>query len=281
MINHLKEIYRELYLPQAIDSTTPTFEVTPIRDPYLYTDSNLYVDTFDSPNQSVKVKVSNVGGGRLNVQRIHIPRGFERWIKRAEGPQSATLTASSEPKEIELNVLLNELPNPSSVNLVKLTVRSNSRSNMFSEIFLRVSPLENQDTNLKLPEYLDFGEITVCKVSVADCREGGEARSAEFLLIGDFTLNPPTRLEITQKDESSFDAYIFTSKGKLYYKLDLRKPGVVMPRQEKSRIKIKPLRQVVSVPVLSQQIFSEHTITSDSDWLIVPSKNFYYWIRHN
>ena len=274
MINHLKDIYRELYLPQALDSTQPPFKVTPIKDPYLYTDPALYVDTFDSPNQSVKVKVSNVGGGWLNVRRIHIPRGFERWIEEAEGPQSATLTSNSEPKEIELNILLKELPEPSSVNVVKLTVYSNSRSNKFSEIFLRVSSPENQEATLTLPEYLDFGEITVCKVSVADCREDREVRSAEFLLFGDFALNPPTRLEITQKDESSFDAYIFTSKGKLYYKLDLRKPGVVMPRQENSGIKLNPLRQTVPVPILSQQIFSEQTVTSDSDWLIAPSKIF-------
>ena len=274
MINHLKDIYRELYLPQALDSTQPPFKVTPVKEPYLYTDSNLYVDTFDSPNQSVKVKVSNVGGGRLNVQRIHIPRGFERWIKRGEGPQSATLTASSEPKEIELNILLNELPNPSSVNLVKLTVRSNSKRKTFSEILLHVCPPENQSATLTLPEYLDFGEITVCKVSVADCREDGEVRSAEFLLIGEFTLNSPTRLEIAQNNGSSLDACVLTSTGEMHYRLDLQKPGVVMPRQKKSQIKLKPLRQVVSVPVLSQRISSEHTVTSDSDWLIAPSKIF-------
>ena len=274
MINHLKEIYRELYLPQALDSTTPPFKVTPINDPYLYTDANLYVDTFDSPNQSVKVKVSNVGGGRLNVERIRIPRGFERWIKRVEGSQSATLTSNSEPKEIELNILLKELPKPSSVNIVKLTALSNSKRKTFSEILLHVCPPENQSATLTLPEYLNFGDTTVCKVSVADCREDGEPQRAEFLLIGDFTLNPPTRLEMTQEDESSFNAHVVTSKGEMHYKLDLRKPGVVMPRQEKSRIKLKPLRQIVSVPVLSQRISSEHTVTSDSDWLIVPSKIF-------
>ena len=274
MINHLKEVHRELYLPQALDSAKPPFKVTPINDPYLYTDANLYVDTFDSPNQSVKVEVSNVGGGRLNVERIRIPRGFERWIKRVEGRQSATLTSNSEPKEIELNILLEELPKLSSMNVVKLTVLSNSRRKTFSEILLRVHPPENQSTNLTLPEYLNFGEITVCKVSVTDCHEDGEPRPSEFLLIGDFTLNPPTRLEITQKDESSFDAYIFTSKGELYYKLDLRKPGVVMPRQEKSVIKLKSFQQTVLLPIVSQCIFSEHAITSDSDWLIVQPKIF-------
>lgn len=274
MIDHLKDIYRELYLPQALDSTAPSFEVTPINDPYLYTDATLYVDTFDSPNQSVTVKVSNVGGGRLNMQRVHIPRGFERWIKKVEGPQSATLTASSEPKEIELNILLNELPNPSSVNLVKLTVRSNSQRKTFSEILLHVCPPENQSATLTLPEYLNFGEITVCKVLIADYREDAEASPVEFLLIGAFTLNPPTRLEIVQNDDSSFDACVLTSKDETHYRLDLRTPGVVMPRQESSGIRLNPLRQTVSVPVLSQRISSEHTVTSDSDWLIAPSKIF-------
>ena len=274
MINHLKEIHRELYLPQASDSAEPPFRITPINDPYLYTDANLYVDTFNSPSQSVKVEVSNVGGGRLNVERIRIPRGFERWIKRAERLQSATLTSNSEPIKIELKLFLKALPNPSSVNVVKLTALSNSRRKTFSEILLRVCPPENQSATLTLPEYLNFGDITVCKVSVADCREDGEPQRAEFLLIGDFTLNPPTRLEITQKDESSFDAYIFTSKGELYYKLDLRKPGVVMPRQEKSVIKLKSFQQTVLLPIVSQCIFSEHAITSDSDWLIVQPKIF-------
>jgi hypothetical protein len=160
------------------------------------------------------------------------------------------------------------------VNIVKLTALSNSKRKTFSEILLHVCPPENQSATLTLPEYLNFGDTTVCKVSVADCREDGEPQRTEFLLIGDFTLNPPTRLEMTQEDESSFNAYVVTSKGEMHYKLDLRKPGVVMPRQEKSRIKLKPLRQIVSVPVLSQRISSEHTVTSDSDWLIVPSKIF-------
>ena len=272
MINHLKEIHRELYLPQAPDSAKPPFKVTPINDPYLYTDANLYVDTFNSPNQSVKVEVSNVGGGRLNVERIRIPRGFERWIKRAERLQSATLTSNSEPIKIELKLFLKALPNPSSVNVVKLTVLSNSRRKTFSEILLRVHPLENQSTNLTLPKYLNFGEITVCKVSVADCREDAEAPPAEFLLIGDFTLNPPTRLEITQKDESSFDAKIFTPRGELSYELDLQKPGVVMSGERQERY-LQSLKQTVSIANVGQHRFSGQVITSDSEWwLVAPSE---------
>ena len=272
MINHLKAIHRKLSWPQALDSPEAQFRVTPINDPYLYTDANLYVDTFGNLNQSVKIKVSNVGGGRLSVERIRIPRGFERWIKRVKAPQSATLTSNSEPKEIELNILLKELPNPSSVNYVKLTALSNSKRKTFSEVLLGVCPPENQSANLTLPEYLNFGEITVYKVSVADCREDGEARSAEFLLIGDFTLNPPIRLEITQKDESSFDAKIFTPKGELSYELDLQKPGVVMSGERRERY-LQSLKQNVLIANVYQHRFSGQVITSDSEWwLVAPSE---------
>ena len=140
MINHLKEIHRELYLPQALDSAKPPFKVAPINEPYLYTEANLDVDRFDSPNQSVKVKVSNVGGGRLNVERIRIPRGFNKWIQRAERAKPVTLTSTSNPLEIELKLLLEALPKPSTVNFVKLTVLSNSTRKTFSEILLSVRP---------------------------------------------------------------------------------------------------------------------------------------------
>lgn len=272
MINHLKEIHRELYLPQVLYSTRPTFEVTPINDPYLYTDTNLSVDRFDSPNQSVKVKVSNVGGGRLNVERIRIPRGFNKWIQRAERAKPVTLTSTSDPLEIELKLLLEALPQPSSVNFVKLTVLSNSRRKTFSEILLSVRPPENQSAKLTLPEYLNLGEITVCKVSVVDHRDNAEALPAEFLLVGDFTPNPPTRLEITQKDESSFDATIFTSRGRLHYELDLRTPGVVMSGERGERY-LQSLKQTVSIANVGQHKFSGQVITSDSEWwLVAPSE---------
>ena len=268
MINRLKAIHRKLSWPQALNSPEAQFRVTPINDPYLYADANLYVDTFENPNQSVKIKVSNVGGGRLSVERIRIPRGFERWIRRVKGPQSATLTSDSKPKEIELNILLKELPNPSSVNYVKLTVLSNSKRKTFSEILLGVHSPENQSTKLTLPEYLNLGEITVCKVLIADCREDMEALPVEFLLIGDFTLNPPTRLEITQKDESSFDAKIFTPKGELSYKLDLQQPGVVMSGERQERY-LQFLKQTVSIANVGQHRFSGPVITSDSEWWLV------------
>ncbi len=203
MIEHLKEVHRELYLPLAHDPTPPPYKITPITDPFLYTDANISVDSFDNPNQSVKVEISNVGEGKLHVERIRIPRGFEKWIKRAEGSKPATLTSTSEPLELELKLNLRTLPNPSTENVVELSVISSSKRKTFSQILLRVQPPDTQSTNLTLPEYINFGEITTYKVSIADRREGTEEASTEFLLIGDFTLYPPTHLEITQNDASA------------------------------------------------------------------------------
>ncbi len=270
MIDHLKDIHRVLYLPAAPESEEPPFKVTPINDPYLYTDANIYVDTFDNPNQSVKVMVSNVGDGKLHVERIRVPRGFEKWIKRAEGSKPATLTSTSDPLELELKLNLRTLPNPSSENIVKLSILSNSKRKTFSEILLRVQPPCTQSTNLTLPEYINFGEITTYKVSIADNREDATVPTADFLLIGDFTPYPPTRLEVIQKDESSFGAKITTSKGELSYELDLQKSGVVMPREKKTGITLKYFQQTIPIPNVTPHRSSTQISTSDSDWLVVP-----------
>ena len=272
MINHLKNIHHLLYLPRAPESEEPPFKVTPINDPYLYTDANIYVDTFDNPNQSVKVIVSNVGDGRLDVERISIPRVYGKWIKRAQESKRATLTPTSEPIEFELELGLKALPNPSSVNTAELNVISNSRRKTFSKILLGIHPPDNQSTTMTLPEYLNFGEITICKVLIADSREDAVAPTAEFLLIGDFTLYPPTRLEITQINESSFDAKISTSKGELSYELDLQKSGAVMPRQKKTGITLKYFQQTVQVPNVNRHRSSMQISTSDSDWLVAPTQ---------
>ena len=271
MINHLKDIHRLLYLPVAPESEEPPpFKVTPINEPYLYTDANIYVDRFDNPNQSVKVMVSNVGGGRLNVERISIPRVYGEWIKRAQGSKRVTLTPASEPIAFELELGLKTLPNPSSVTTAELNVISNSKRKTFSKILLGIQPPEGQSTNLVLPEYLNFGEITVYKVLIADSREDA-APPTEFLLIGDFTLYPPTHLEIIKKGESSFDAKILTSKGELSYELDLQKPGVVMPRQEKTGITLKYFQKTVPIPNVNRHRSSTQ-ISSDSDWLVAPAQ---------
>ncbi len=270
MIEHLKEMYNSLYLP--IDSSTPTtFEVKPITEPYLYTEANVYVDTFEKPNQSVKIKVSNVGDGKLYIERVRIPRGFEKWIKRAEGSKPVTLSSSSEPIEFELKLNLAALPNPSSINVVKLSVISNSKRKTFSDILLGVQSPNDQPPNLTLPDYINFGEISVYKITIKREREDAPSPAADFLLIGDFTQNPPSHISITQTDEFTFETNIYRQKGELNYILDLRKPGSVMPGQQQTGITLKRIQKTISISnVGSQRLFKEIP-TSETEWLTAPS----------
>ena len=272
MINHLKKIHRELYLPRVSDSAKPSFKVTPIDEPYLYTDTNLYVDTFDSPNQSVKVTVSNIGGGTLQVDRIQIPRTSGKWVKRGKKATPAALTTTSDPLEIELKLVLKELPNPSSVNVAELYLISNSRRKTFRKVLLGVRPPESQFPELTLPEYLNFGEITVWNVSLTDRRKDETKQTIDFSLVGNFRVNPPTRLEITQKDEFSFDVSFLLRAGELHYKLDLRTPGVVMPQLRLKRVglNLKSLRQIVPIANVNRHKCSAR-VKSDTEWLTAPS----------
>ena len=271
MINHLKKIHHELYLPQASDSAKPPFKVTPINDPYLYTDANIYVDTFDNPNQPVKVTVLNVGGGTLQVDRIRIPREFGGWVKRGKRSTPAALTTTSEPLEIELQLALKELPNPSTVSVAELSLISNSRRKEFSKVLLGVCPSKDQFPNVTVPEYINFGESTVWNVSLTDSRKDETAQTVDFSLVGNFRLNPPTRLEITQKDEFSFDASFLLQVGELHYNLDLRTPGVVMPWQKKAGLKLKSFQQTVPITNVNRHKFSG-TVKSDTEWLTAPNK---------
>ena len=274
MIDHLKKIHRILYLPRVDKPVKPSFKVTPITEPYLYTDTNLYVDAFDSPIQSVKVEVSNIGGGNLYVERIRIPQAYGKWVKRVESPKPTTLTSRSDPIEIELNILLKELPNPSSVNVAKLPLISKPKQKSFDEILLGVRPPDNQSANLMVPEYINFGEITACKVSIADHREDESKPPVDFFLIGDFIHNPPTSLEITQIDDSSFDAKMHFAIGEWHYKLDLRNPGIVKPRLKPNsgEINHKSLQQTFQVANTNQHTFSGEVTTSDTEWLTTPSE---------
>ena len=168
MINHLKEIHRELYLPRATDSTESSFKVRPINEPYLYTDADFYLDAFDNPNQSIKIMVSNAGDGTLQVDRIRIPRASGRWVKRGKKSTPTVLTATSEPLEIELKLALKELPDPSTMNVAELHLISNSKRKTFSKVLLRVRPPVDQLPKVKVPEYINFGEIAVWHVSLTN-----------------------------------------------------------------------------------------------------------------
>ena len=271
MINHLKEVHRELYLPQSTDSVKFPFKVKPMDEPYLYTDPNLHVDISDDSRQLVKVIVSNVGGGTLQVERVQIPRAFGKWVKRGKKPTPAALTPTSEPLEIELQLARKALPNPSTINVAELKLISNSRKKTFSQVLLRVHPSDDQSPALKVPEYVNFAEIAVWNVSITDSRKDETTQTVDFSLIGNFRHNPPTQLEVTQKDAFSFDACFRSQAGKQHYNLDMRTPGVVMPRQKKAGIKLKSFQQTVSVTNRSTDKFSE-AMRADTDWLIAPNK---------
>ena len=274
MINHLKEIHRILYLPQSKEPIDLPFKVTPVNEPYPYTDAKISVNTFDNPIQPVKVKVYNVGGGRLTVERISIPNAYGKWVKRAGKSKPATLTTSSDLLEIELNILLRDLPKPTSENVAELKLISKPQRKTFTDISLNVHLPEDQSANLMVPEYINFGEITACKVSIADHREDESKPPVDFFLIGDFIHNPPTSLEITQIDDSSFDAKMHFAIGEWHYKLDLRNLGIVKPRLKPNsgEINHKSLQQTFQVANTNQHTFSGEVTTSDTEWLAAPSK---------
>ena len=274
MINHLKKIHRILYLPQSKEPIDLPFKVTPVNEPYPYTDAKISVNTFDNPIQPVKVKVHNVGGGRLTVERISIPNAYSKWVKRAGKSKPVTLTTSSDPYEIELNILLRDLPKPTSDNIAELKLISKPQRKTFTNISLKVHLPEDQSANLMVPEYINFGEITVLKVSIADHRADESKPPVDFFLIGDFTHNPPTSLEITQIDDSSFDAKMHFAIGEWHYKLDLRNPGIVKPRLKPNsgEINHKSLQQTFQVANTNQHTFSGEVTTSDTEWLTTPSE---------
>ena len=274
MINHLKDIYDRVYSPPVPEGYKPPYEVTPINVPYPYTDAKISVNTFDNPIQPVKVKVYNVGGGRLPVERISIPNAYSKWVKRAGKSKPVTLTTSSDPYEIELNILLRDLPKPTSENVAELKLISKPQRKTFTDISLNVHLPEDQSANLMVPEYINFGEITVLKVSIADHRADESKSPVDFFLIGDFTRNPPTSLEITQIDDSSFDAKMHFAIGEWHYKLDLRNPGIVKPRLKPNsgEINHKSLQQTFQVANTNQHTFSGEVTTSDTEWLTTPSE---------
>lgn len=274
MIDHLKKIHHDTYLLESEDPVSDLIKVSPINEPYPYIDSKISVNTFDDPMQSVKVKVYNVGGGRLTVERISIPHAYGSWVKRAENSKPTTLTASSDPLEIELNILLRELPNHTNVNVAKLKLISKPQRKTLSGITLEVNPPEEKSADLVVPEYINFGEITACKASIADHREDESKPPVDFFLIDDFKANPPTSLEITQTDENLFDAMMHLAKGERYYQLDLRKPGVVKPRLKPNgnEISQKSVQQTFQISNVNRRSYSGQVTTSDLDWLVCPNQ---------
>ena len=157
-------------------------------------------------------------------------------MKRGKKSTAAALTSTSEPLEIELQLVLEALPNPSTVNVAELKLISNSKKKTFSQILLRVHPPDDRSPALTVPEYVNFAEITVWNVSMTSGQKDEATQTVDFSLIGNFRHNPPTQLEVTQKDAFSFDVCFRSQAGEQHYNLDMRTPGVVMPRQKKAGI---------------------------------------------
>ena len=140
MIHHLKAIHRQLYLPPAPETAAPPFTVTPIDEPYLYTEPDISVDRLEHPTPTVKVRVLNVGGGTLQVKRVRIPRTCSRWVKRTQKSTPTALKVASEPLEVELRLFPKELPKPGALNIAELNLISNARSKAFSKALLKRPP---------------------------------------------------------------------------------------------------------------------------------------------
>lgn len=271
MISHLKETFELVYSAPLPENYRPKYKVTPISEPYPYTDAKISVNTFDDPIQPVTVKVYNVGGGRLTVERISIPHAHSRWMERKVRPKPVTLTASSDPLLVELNILLRDLPTFTNKNIAKLKLITKPQRKTFTDITLEVRPPDDKAVNLSLPEYINFGEITACKISIN--REVFDKPSVDFFLIGNFTNNPLTSFEITQKDENVFDAKMTTANDSWHYRLDLRKPGMVKPRLKpnSNEVNLKSLQQSFQIANVNKKGFSGQVKTSEMDWLVCPN----------
>ena len=267
MIHHLKAIHRQLYLPPASEAAALPFTVTPIDEPYLFTEPDIYVDRFEHSTPTVKVRAWNVGGGTLRVERVRIPRACSSWVKRTQKSMPTKLKVASEPLEIELNLLPKELPNPAAVSIAELNLISNARSKAFSKVLLRVRLPEDSGAKVAVPEFINFGELSAWKVSLVST----QAEPVDFFLFGDFGRMPPTRLTVTQQEASksevaTYDAVIETPQGALHYELNSRRPGAVMPKPSTEASKLEFLQQRVQIANITSHPFSGR-VRAEAEWL--------------
>ena len=261
MIHHLKAIHRQLYLPPASDASALPFTVTPIDEPYLYTEPDIYVDRFEHPTPTVKVRVWNVGGGTLRVERVRIPRACSGWVKRTQKSRPTKLKVASEPLEIELRLFPKELPNLAAVSIAELNLVSNARSKAFSKMLLRVRLPKDSGAKVAVPEFINFGEISAWKVSLVST----QTKPVDFFLLGDFGRMPPTRLTVTQQETLKYDAVLETPQGARHYELNSRRPGAVMPKTNTEASKSE-FQQIVQIANLTSHPFSGR-VRSDAEWI--------------
>lgn len=262
-IDHLKEIHRILYLPQSTSDIDHSFTVRTIDEPYLYAEPYVYTDNFDDLNQTVSIRAANVGGGNLKISKVQIDDSAKDWIKRCNQSLPVDLTADEE-ADVDLTISLKELPSDDTVCTTDLNFNTNSVSDDFNKVSLGVRPSENQ--NIKVPNVINFGEVTARKVTFVDVND--EKKSAVFYLVGDFRVEPPTRIKIEQTDESNLHVRIFTWKRQFNYELDLSSPGTIFPRGKKNkrRSRIKSTYKTISITNVGRRKFSGK-VESDVEWL--------------
>ena len=270
MIQHLKAIHRQLYLPQAQAAPALPFTVAPINEPYLYTESAISVDRLEHPTPTVKVRVSNVGGGTLRVERMRIPRACSRWVKRTQKLTPTALKVASEPLEVELRLFPKELPKPGAVNIAELNLVSNARSKAFSKALLSVRLPKDSSAKVAVPAFINFGEITAWKVSLAS----SPSETVDFLLLGEFGVAQLTQLTLTQQEASETGMPAYTSvlkmpRGERHYQLKPSMPGAVMPKAKTKSAKFKRLQQTVQIANITSHPISAR-VQSTAEWLAAP-----------
>lgn len=270
MIHHLKAIHRQLYLPPAPAAPELPFTVTPINEPYLYTEPAIYVDRLENPTPTVKMHVSNVGGGTLRVERVRIPRACSRWVKRTQKSTPTALKVASAPLEVELRLCPKELPEPGTVNIAELNLISNARSKAFSKALLSVRLPKDSAAKVAVPPFINFGEITAWKVSLAS----PQSETTDFLLLGEFRVAQPTRLTLTQQEASetgmpAYTAVLKMPRGERRYQLEPPMSGAVMPKTKTKAAKFKRLQQTVQIANITPHPISA-CVQSGAEWLASP-----------
>jgi len=234
MIEHLKNIHDKLYLPSVAVPIERNYDIVPIEEPYLYASPSITPDEIDEPQQVISIPIYNVGGGALKVKGIEIDKKGKNWLKRKTKTLQAELSASSQCHSVELTLQqkkLLEIPTPHTAHL---KIISNSISNTFSAVELTVNLPESDVPILKVPERVNFGEITVWRLSITDSRQK-KAEEKDFYLAGDFEGETPKRFRLRQTGKNTLHARFSAKGSELYYDLDLSSPGIIAPKTKRDK----------------------------------------------
>ena len=263
MIEHLKKIHDRLYLPSVAVPIERSYDIAPIKEPYLYASSSIVPDEIDEPRQVISIPVRNVGGGTLKVNGIEIDKEAKNWLKRRTKTLKAELSIPSECHSVELTLHQKKLLETPAPHAAHLKITSNSISDTFSAVQLQVNVPENDVPILKVPERVSFGEITVWKLSIRQ----EEAAVKDFYLAGDFDGKPPKRFCLQQTGETTLHACLSSKGSEFHYDLELNSPGIIAPKTKKNKpAKLKYALSKFSLSNTGRTAFSGEAEAS-VDWL--------------